>query len=44
MMAKKILKLVTLKSSARSNMQRLSEEHIEVLNAAMDNGTIETIE
>ena len=43
-MDKTILKLATLKSSARLNMQRLREEHNEALNAAKDNGATETIE
>ena len=42
-MGKKILKLATLNSSARLNMQRLREEHEKAPNAARDNGTTETI-
>ena len=42
-MDKKILKLTTLKSFARLNMQRVIEEHSEALNVAKDNGTTETI-
>ena len=42
-MDKTILKLSTLKTSARLNMQRLIEEHDEALNAAKDNGTRENI-
>ena len=41
---KKILRLATLKSSARLNLQGLREEHDEILNAAKNNGTTETIE
>ena len=36
---KKKLKLATLKISARLNMQRLSEEHNEVLKSSKKNGT-----
>ena len=43
-MDKTILKLSTLKSSTRLNMQQLREEHDEALNAANDNGETETIE
>ena len=43
-MGKKILKLSTLKSSARLNMHQLREEHETFLNTAEDNGTTETIE
>ena len=42
-MGKTILKLTTLKSSARLNMQQLIEEHDEALNAAKDNGTTKTV-
>ena len=42
-MGKTILKLTTLKISARLNMQQLIEEHDEVLNAAKDNGTTKTV-
>ena len=38
------LKIVTLKISVRLNIQWLIEEHNKELNAAKDNGTIETIE
>ena len=41
---KKILKLSTLKSSTRLNIQRLREENDEALNDAKENGTTETIE
>ena len=37
-MDKKILKLATLKSSSRLNMQRPREENYKALNAAEDNG------
>ena len=43
-MNKKILKLETLKSSSRLNIQKLREEHNEALNAVKGNGTTETIE
>ena len=43
LMGKQILKLATLKISSRFNMQQLREEHDEVLNAAKENGTAETI-
>ena len=43
-MEKAVLKLETLKISDRFNMQQLIEEHDDVLNAARDNGTTETIE
>ena len=38
------LELATLKSSTRLNMQRLREEHDEVINDAKDNGTTKNIE
>ena len=41
---KKILKLSTLKSFTRFNMQQLREEYDEALNSAKENGTTETIE
>ena len=44
LMDKIILKIATLKSPNRLNMQRLREERDEALNAAKDNGTTETIE
>ena len=40
----KKLKLETLKISERLNMQKLSEEHNEALNAVNNNYTTETIE
>ena len=43
-MGKAIPKIAALKISVRFNMQRLIEEHDNVLNAAKDNGTTETIE
>ena len=43
-MDKIILKVATLKSSARLNMQQLVEVHDEVMNDSKDNGTTETIE
>ena len=43
-MDKTFLKISTLKSSTHFIMQRPREEHDEVLNAAKDNGTAETIE
>ena len=41
---KKNIKIATMKSSSHLNMQQLTEENYEVLNAAKDNGTTENIE
>ena len=43
-MEKTILKIKTLKSSDRFNIQWLKEKHDEVLNSAEDNGAKEFIE
>ena len=43
-MDKNIIKLVTLKSSTRLNMQQLREQRYEALNASKQNGKKGTIE
>ena len=43
-MGKEIIKLASLKSSTRLNIQKLREEHDKYLNATKENGTTETIE
>ena len=43
-MGKTILKLATLKNSARLNMKQIREEHNKALSAAKDNGKTENIE
>ena len=44
LMDKTILKLATLKSSTRLNMQQLREEHNEDMNATKENVTTENIQ